>query len=67
MTETIVLTNNGPSPAYGAVLNASWTSDAKGGIDFESASVSSGPCSTSGASVACTVGDFAKGQQVQIS
>lgn len=67
VAETVLLTNKGPSPASGVSLDASWTSDAKGGIDFESASVTAGSCAMAGATVTCSVGDLANGQQVVLS
>lgn len=67
VTETIVLTNNGPSPALGVTWSVSWSSDAKGGIDFESASVSTGTCALSGATLACNPGDLQSGQQVVLT
>ena len=67
VTETIVLTNNGPSPATAPSWTASWTSDAKGGIDFESMSVTAGDCTLSAATISCRPGDLANGQQVVLT
>lgn len=65
--ETIVLTNRGPSPATAPSWSASWSSDTKGGIDFESLNVTTGSCTLSGASVSCEPGDLASGQQVVLT
>ena len=64
VTATIVLTNGGPSPATSPLWNTSWSSDSKGGVDFESMSSTSGTCSLSGTSISCRPGDLANGQQI---
>lgn len=63
VTATIVLTNNGPSPATGTSWTASWSSDAKGGVDLESFTTSVGTCTLSGTTISCQPGDLASGQQ----
>lgn len=65
--ETIVLTNNGPSSATSPSWNTSWSSDAKGGIDFESMSVAEGSCTLSGETISCEPDDLASGQQVTLT
>lgn len=67
VTETIVLTNNGPSPATGVSWTASWSSDAKGGVAFEDYSITTGSCTVTDASVSCQPGDLANGQQVTLT
>lgn len=67
VTETIVLTNDGPSPATAVAWSTSWSSDAKGGIAFKSADISSGTCSLSGASLSCQPGDMTSGEQVVLT
>lgn len=67
VTETVVLTNNGPSVATGMSWTTSWTSNAKGGIDVESYTASVGSCTLSGQTVTCAPGDLASGQQVVLT
>jgi uncharacterized repeat protein (TIGR01451 family) len=67
VTETVVLTNNGPSPATGVSWTAGWSIAAKGGVDFISFIIGSGSCSLSNQSLACQPGDLNSGGQVVLT
>lgn len=67
VTATIVLTNNGPSPATGTSWTTSWSSDAKGGVALESFGASRGSCTLSETTISCQPGDLANGQQVVLT